>query len=105
MNYCININDPLYRLEVAKLTKILGDSNAAIAALELNNGYSMDKTNTGETDSNFELIVETIKSANPELSNTEIENAATIEKINQLNSIRENKSVEGLYDVLNDLSR
>ena len=105
MNYCININDPLYRLEIAKLTKILGDSNAAIAALELNNGYSMDKTNTGEIDSNYELIVETIKSANPELSNTEIEHEATIEKINQLNSVRKNKSVEGLYDVLNELSR
>ena len=83
MNYCININNPLYQLEIARLTKILGDSNAAIAALELNNGYSMDKTNTGEADEDFNLIIDTIKLADPELPQSEVIRQATIEKINQ----------------------
>lgn len=104
MNYCININNPLYQLEIARLTKILGDSNAAIAALELNNGYSMDKTNTGEADEDFNLIIDMIKLADPELPQSEVIRQATIEKINQLNTARENKTVDDLFNVLDELS-
>ena len=77
MNYCININNPLYRVEIAKLTKILGDSNAAIAALELNNGYSLDKAPNGKQSILFETITEIVARKNPQLSKEEINDKTT----------------------------
>ena len=71
MSYCINKNNPKYKLNLANLTRILGNSNAAIAALELNNGYSLDLAPNGQPSELYNLYLNNVNEQFPTLSTQE----------------------------------
>lgn len=79
MTYCERINDPQYRINLEQLTKILGDSNAATAALESNNGFSLDKAPNGKDSFLYQSLYDTISEKYPDLSEEE-----KIEKVTKL---------------------
>ena len=71
MTYCERINDPQYRINLEQLTKILGDSNAATAALESNNGFSLDKAPNGNNSFLYQSLYDIISEKYPDLSEEE----------------------------------
>ena len=71
MTYCERINDPQYRINLEQLTKILGDSNAAAAALESNNGFSLDKAPNGKNSFLYQSLYDIISEKYPDLSEEE----------------------------------
>ena len=72
MTYCERIDNPQYRIDLAQLTKILGDSNAATAALESNNGFSLDKAPNGKDSFLYQSLYDTISEKYPDLSEDRI---------------------------------
>jgi len=71
MSYCINKNNPQYKLNLMTLTKLIGNSSAAIAALELNNGYSLDKTATGKNSILYNTYLDYVRKQFPEMTEQE----------------------------------
>ena len=71
MTYCERIDNPQYRIDLAQLTKILGDSNAAVAALELNNGFNLNKAPNGNDSYLYQSLYDNISEKYPDLSESQ----------------------------------
>ena len=71
MTYCERIDNPQYRIDLAQLTKILGDSNAAVAALELNNGFNLNKAPNGNASYLYQSLYDNISEKYPDLSESQ----------------------------------
>lgn len=76
MSYCKRISDQDYRLQLAQLTKALGDSNAAIAVLESNNDFPLTKAPNGKDSILYNDLYKKLKEVNPILSDYEAQTQA-----------------------------
>lgn len=74
MSYCQKSRDPKYNLEVAKITKALKDSNAAVAVLESNNDYPLSQAPNGKESNLYQSLKIKLEETNPLLTPSEVEN-------------------------------
>lgn len=80
MKQCLDLTSPHIQQELEKLTKILGDANAAYAVLALNNGHGLDRAPNGHQ-SNLFLALANAITQRYDLTSEELEKRVYSEKI------------------------
>lgn len=84
MIYCINKESIEYQSKLKDLSQILESSSAAVTALELNNGNSLDRAPNGNISNLFYTYYNHIIQKNPEISEIEAIKYASKKKLETL---------------------